>query len=100
MARHFSPPDIGPTRLGAHRHALLCSHDRTSAGIISVPGVPGHAELESWGIHQGHTATTVANLMEPTMTWTNRITLAATLIVGAIALMTYAQAITLPAHFA
>lgn len=34
------------------------------------------------------------------MTWTNRITLAATLIVGAIALMTYAQAITLPAHFA
>jgi hypothetical protein len=38
--------------------------------------------------------------MEPTMTWTNRISIAATLIGGAIALMTYAQALTLPAHFA
>ena len=34
------------------------------------------------------------------MTWTNRITLAATLIGSAIALMTYAQALSLPAHFA
>ncbi len=32
------------------------------------------------------------------MTWTNRITLAATLIAGAIALVTYAQALSLPAH--
>jgi hypothetical protein len=38
--------------------------------------------------------------MEPTMTWTNRISIAATLIGGAIALLTYAQALTLPAHFA
>ncbi|AIQ92592.1 protein of unassigned function [Methylobacterium oryzae CBMB20] len=38
--------------------------------------------------------------MEMTMTWTNRITIAATLIAGAIALVTYAQALSLPAHFA
>jgi hypothetical protein len=38
--------------------------------------------------------------METTMTWTNRITLAATLIAGAIALVAYAQALSLPAHFA
>jgi hypothetical protein len=38
--------------------------------------------------------------METTMTWTNRITLAATLIAGAIALVTYAQALSLPTHFA
>lgn len=34
------------------------------------------------------------------MTWMNRITLAATLIAAAIALATYAQALSLPAHFA
>lgn len=34
------------------------------------------------------------------MAWTSRITIAATLIGGAIALMTYAQALSLPAHFA
>lgn len=51
------------------------------------------------GIHQDHTATTVANPMETTMTWTNRITIAATLIGGAFALMTYAQALSLPTHF-
>ncbi|GJE13766.1 hypothetical protein FOHLNKBM_4830 [Methylobacterium longum] len=33
------------------------------------------------------------------MTWTNRITIATTLIGGAIALMVYAQALGLPAHF-
>jgi len=33
------------------------------------------------------------------MTWTNHITIAATLIGGAFALMTYAQALGLPAHF-
>ena len=33
------------------------------------------------------------------MTWTNRITLAATLAGGAIALMVYAQTLSLPAHF-
>jgi hypothetical protein len=38
--------------------------------------------------------------METTMTWTNRITVAATLIGGAIALVTYAQALSLPTHFA
>jgi hypothetical protein len=38
--------------------------------------------------------------METTMTWTNRITIAATLIGGAVALMAYAQALSLPAHFA
>lgn len=37
--------------------------------------------------------------METTMTWTNRITIAATLIGGAFALMTYAQALSLPTHF-
>ena len=52
------------------------------------------------GIHRDHTAATVANPMETTMTWTNRITIAATLIGGAFALMTYAQALGLPAHFA
>ncbi|MET3410158.1 hypothetical protein ABIC30_001317 [Methylobacterium sp. 1030] len=34
------------------------------------------------------------------MTWTNRIALVATLIAGAVALVTYAQALSLPAHFA
>ena len=34
------------------------------------------------------------------MTLTNHITLAATMIGRAIALMTYAQALSLPAHFA
>jgi hypothetical protein len=63
-------------------------------------GASGHAGPESLSIHQDHTATTVANLMEPTMTWTNRITIAATLIAGAVALMAYAQALSLPAHFA
>ena len=63
-------------------------------------GASGHAEPESLSIHQGHTATTVANPMEPTMTWTNRITIVATLIAGAVALMAYAQALSLPAHFA
>jgi hypothetical protein len=38
--------------------------------------------------------------MEATMTWMNRITIAATLIGGAVALMAYAQALSLPAHFA
>jgi hypothetical protein len=38
--------------------------------------------------------------METTMTWTNRITIAAALIGGAVARMTYAQAVGLPAHFA
>ena len=33
------------------------------------------------------------------MTWTNRITIAATLIGGAIALTVYAQSLPLPAHF-
>jgi hypothetical protein len=37
--------------------------------------------------------------MEQTMSWTNRITLAAALIGGAVALMAYAQALSLPAHF-
>lgn len=59
-----------------------------------------HVESESLGIHQGHTANTVANPMEPTMTWTNRITIAATLIAGAVALMAYAQALSLLGHFA
>ncbi|WP_279600275.1 hypothetical protein [Methylobacterium sp. J-077] len=43
---------------------------------------------------------TVVNPIEPTMTWTNRITIAATLIGGAFALMSYAQAPSLPSHFA
>jgi len=55
---------------------------------------------ESLSIHRDHTANAIANLMETTMTWMNRITLAATLIAGAIALATYAQALSLPAHFA
>ncbi len=33
------------------------------------------------------------------MSWTNRITLAATLMGGAIALTLYAQGLSLPAHF-
>ena len=66
----------------------------------ATAGVPGHAGPESSGVHRDHTASTVANPMETTMTWTNRITLAATLIAGAIALVTYAQALSLPAHFA
>jgi hypothetical protein len=51
-------------------------------------------------LHQDHTANAAAHLMEMTMTWTNRITIASTLIAGAIALVTYAQALSLPAHFA
>ncbi|MGU3665137.1 hypothetical protein ACLBX9_13240 [Methylobacterium sp. A49B] len=50
-------------------------------------------------IHRAYSANTVANVMETMMTWTNRITLAATLIGGAIALMAYAQALSLPTHF-
>lgn len=38
--------------------------------------------------------------METTMTWANRITIAATLIGGAFVLMTYAQVLSLPTHFA
>ena len=34
------------------------------------------------------------------MTWTNRITIATALVGSAIALMTYAQALALPMHFA
>ena len=63
-------------------------------------GVLEHAAPESLGIHRGHSANTVANPMEAPMTWTNRITIAATLIGGAIALMAYAQALSLPTHFA
>ena len=55
---------------------------------------------ESLSIHRSHDANTVAHPMETTMTWTNRITIAATLIGGAIALVTYAQALSLPTHFA
>ena len=63
------------------------------------PGVPEHVEPEILGIHRDHNANTVANPMETTMTWTNRITIAATLIGGAFALMAYAQALSLPSHF-
>ena len=34
------------------------------------------------------------------MSWTNRITLAATLMGGALALTLYAQSLSLPMHFA
>lgn len=34
------------------------------------------------------------------MSWTNRITLAATLIGGGVALTLYVQSLSLPAHFA
>jgi hypothetical protein len=37
--------------------------------------------------------------METAMSWTNRITIAATLIGGALALMAYAQMPGLPGHF-
>ena len=67
--------------------------------VALAAGVPGHVEPGSLSIHRDHPANVVANPMEQTMTWTNRITLAATLIGGAVALMAYAQALSLPAHF-
>jgi hypothetical protein len=73
---------------------------RMARNGIRLRRVPEHVGPESLGLHRIHTATAVANPMETTMTWTNRITIAAALIGGAVALMTYAQALGLPAHFA
>ena len=73
---------------------------QTMCGAPSTAGVSGHAGPECLSLHQDHTANAAAHLMEMTMTWTNRITIAATLLAGAIALVTYAQALSLPAHFA
>lgn len=95
----------GPVRALAKRgHSRRVPDPRASyhpeaLQVALAAGVPGHGEPGSLSIDRDHTATTVANPMEQTMSWTNRITLAAALIGGAVALMAYAQALSLPAHF-
>jgi hypothetical protein len=71
---------------------------RQGARSSNGEGAPRHAERE--GLIHSYGATAATNPMETAMTWTNRITIAATLIGGALALMTYAQTAHLLGPFA
>ena len=63
------------------------------------PRACGSKVLRNTSNAQARSWVAVANTMETAMSWTNRITIAATLIGGALALMAYAQMPGLPGHF-
>ncbi|MEE7502038.1 hypothetical protein MMR14E_00850 [Methylobacterium mesophilicum] len=65
--------------------------------------MPQHLGGESLSLHQGHTAKTVADLMETSMTLVTRLTLAAAVAAATVAVLagTYVEILdrALPMHF-
>ncbi|MEE7494489.1 hypothetical protein MOTC310_30320 [Methylobacterium oryzae] len=65
--------------------------------------MPRHLGGESLGLHQGHTANTVADLMETSMTLAGRFTVATAVAAATLAVLagTYAEILdrALPMHF-